>query len=146
GDGREDLFVTNFSGQPNSLFRNAGGGRFTDVSYASGVALPHMKFLAFGCEFLDYDADGWRDLIVANGHTQVHAETTMEGVTYRERKQLFRNVGGTVFQEATTGLGDLAVPTVSRGLAAGDVENDGRVDFLVSNQNDAAQLFHNEDA
>jgi enediyne biosynthesis protein E4 len=145
GDGHEDLFVTNFSGQPNSLFLNEGG-RFTDVSFAAGVALPHMKFLAFGCEFLDYDADGWRDLIVANGHVQVHAETSFEGVTYRERKQLFRNVGGTVFQEITTGLGDLAVPTVSRGLAAGDVENDGRVDFLVSNQNDAAQLFHNEDA
>jgi len=146
GDGREDLFVTNFSGQPNSLFLNEGGGRFTDVSFAAGVALPHMKFLAFGCEFLDYDADGWRDLIVANGHVQVHAETSFEGVTYRERKQLFRNVGGTVFQEVTTGLGDLAVPTVSRGLAAGDVDNDGRLDFLVSNQNDAAQLFHNEDA
>jgi enediyne biosynthesis protein E4 len=145
GDGRDDLFVTNFSGQPNTLYRNEGGGRYTDVSYAAGVALPHMKFLAFGCEFLDYDADGWRDLIVANGHVQVRAETAFEGVTYRERKQLFRNRAGRDFVEITEGLGDLAQPTESRGLAMGDVDNDGRLDILVSNQNDPAQLFLNRD-
>jgi hypothetical protein len=145
GDGRDDLFVTNFSGQPNTLYRNDGANRFTDVSYPAGVALPHMKFLAFGCEFLDFDADGWPDLIVANGHVQVRAEPTFEGVTYRERKQLFRNREGHDFVEITDDLGDLAHPVVSRGLAMGDVDNDGRLDFIVSNQNDPAQLFINRD-
>src|SRR6185295_2832212 len=62
--GRESLFVTNFSGKPNALFKNIGGGLFHDMSSASGLMLPHMPFLAFGCEFLDYDNDGWPDLMV----------------------------------------------------------------------------------
>jgi hypothetical protein len=141
-DGREDFFVTNFSGQPNSLYRNAGQGRFEDVSMASGVALPHMKFLSFGCEFFDYDADGWRDLIVANGHVQLRVESNFDGVSYAERKQLFHNDAGH-FAEVTAKLGDLARPTVSRGLAVADVDNDGGLDFLVNNQNGPAQLFMN---
>jgi hypothetical protein len=145
--GRESLFVTNFSGYPNTLFRNAGGGLFEDVSMKSGVALPHMKFLAFGCEFLDYDADGWSDLLVANGHVQMNAASKLEGVTYKERKQLFRNERNGTFREIadTAALGDLSLPTVSRGLAVGDYDNDGRLDALFSNQNDPAQLFRNRE-
>jgi hypothetical protein len=143
-DGREDLFVTNFSNQPNTLYRNMGQGRFQDVSMETGVALPHMQFLSFGCEFFDYDADGWPDLIVANGHVQLHADSASPGVTYSERKQLFHNEGGQRFAEVTTGLGDLARPMVSRGLAVGDVDNSGRLDILVNNQNGPAQLFMND--
>jgi hypothetical protein len=144
--GRESLFVTNYSGLPNTLFRNAGG-RFQDASMEAGLALPHLPFLAFGCEFLDYDNDGWPDLLVANGHVQAHPEADREGVTTRERKQLFRNRGDRRFEEITSpvALGDLALPRVSRGLAVGDWDNDGRVDALVSNQNDAVQLFRNLD-
>jgi hypothetical protein len=142
-DGREDLFVTNFSNQPNTLYENEGHMRFQDVSMMAGVALPHMQFLSFGCEFFDYDADGWQDLIVADGHIQLHADTAAAGVTYSERKQLFHNEAGQRFAEVTTGLGDLAVPTVSRGLAVGDVDNDGGLDILVNNQNGPAQLFMN---
>ena len=140
--GRESLFVTNFSGKPNMLFRNVGGG-FQDASLSAGLAMPHMNFLAFGCEFLDYDLDGWRDLIVANGHVQVHVESQSVGVAYRQRKQLFRNGGRGVFTEVTDpdALGELGVPTVSRGLAVGDADNDGRPDVLVCSQNDRAQLF-----
>jgi hypothetical protein len=142
-DGREDLFVTNFSNQPNTLYRNLGHGRFEDVSMAAGVALPHMHFLSFGCEFFDYDADGWKDLIVADGHLQLHVADNFDGVSYAERKQLFHNEGGRGFTEVTSGLGDLAQPVVSRGLAVGDVDNDGRLDILVNNQNGPAQLFMN---
>jgi hypothetical protein len=144
--GRESLFLSNFSGQPKTLFRNTGHGLFEDRSTVSGLSLPQMNFLSFGCEFLDYDADGWPDLIVANGHVQVHIAETSAATTYAERKQLFRNGGG-AFQEVDdpAALGDLALPTVARGLAVGDYDNDGRLDVLVNNQNGPAQLFHNRD-
>ncbi len=145
--GRESLYVGNFTNLPNMLYRNMGGGRFQDASAEAGLALPHMKFLTFGCEFMDYDADGWPDLFVANGHVQVHADTILEGVGYKERKQLFHNERNDAFREITDPalLGDLAVPTVARGLAIGDFDNDGRLDALVNNQNGPAQLFHNRD-
>jgi hypothetical protein len=145
--GQESLYVSNFSGLPNTLFRNLGNGLFEDVSMASGVALPHMKFLTFGCEFFDYDADGWPDLITANGHVQLHADTQFEGVTFKERKQLFHNAGNGTFKEVTDPalLGDLGVPMVARGLAVGDFDNDGRLDVLVNNQDGPAQLFRNRD-
>ena len=145
--GRDSVFVTNFSNMPNCLFKNVGDGLFEDVSAVSGVAFPHMKFLAFGCEFFDYDADGWLDLLVANGHVNIHADTLFEGVTYKQRKQLFHNERDGRFREITepNALEALGVPTVSRGLAVGDYDNDGRVDALVNNQNGPAQLLHNND-
>ncbi len=142
-DGREDIFVTNFSSQPNTLYRNLGSRRFADTSMAAGVALPHMLFLSFGCEFLDYDADGWRDLVVADGHVQTRVATSFDGVTYAERRQLLHNEGNGRFTEVVAGLGDLARPMVSRGLAVGDVDNDGGLDVLVNNQNGDAELFLN---
>jgi hypothetical protein len=146
--GRESLFVSNFSGLPNMLFKNLGQGIFKDASSVSGVALPHLKFLAFGCAFMDYDADGFEDLLVANGSVYVHADSRMDGATYRERKQLFHNEAGESFREVTDVglLGDLGTQTVSRGLAIGDFDNDGRLDALVNNQNGAAQLFRNMDS
>jgi hypothetical protein len=144
--GRESLFVTNFSQKPNALFKNQGNGLFTDVSSASGLMLPHMPFLAFGCEFLDYDNDGWPDLIIANGHVSTHLDGSVGGTSYKERKQLFHNQGNGTFGEITAPdqLGDLGVPMVARGLAVGDFDNDGRVDALVNNQNGPAQLLHNQ--
>lgn len=145
--GRESIFVTNFSLKPNALFKNMGNGLFADVAQAAGLGLPSMKYLAFGCEFMDYDADGWADLLVVNGHVVVHAEVMGPGITYKEPKQLFHNEANGAFQEITQKklLGDLAVPTVGRGLAVGDIDNDGRLDALVSNNNAPAQLFHNLD-
>jgi hypothetical protein len=142
--GNESLLVCNFSQQPNTLYQNRGRGLFADMSVPSGLAVPHMNFLCYGCDFLDYDADGWRDLIIANGHVAVHVAETTDGVTYAERKQLFHNDGNGHFSEITENLGDLNIQTVSRGLAVGDYDNDGRQDFLVINQNGPAQLFHNE--
>jgi enediyne biosynthesis protein E4 len=141
--GHQSIFVGNFSGQPNTLFQNDGSGQFRDVSLPAGVALPHMVFLTFGASFIDYDADGWRDLVNANGHVERRIASTSPGVTYAERKQLFRNDHGR-FVEVVRDLGDLATKTVSRGLAVGDYDNDGRLDFLVNNQNGPAQLFHND--
>jgi hypothetical protein len=146
--GNESLFVGNFSDMPNMLYKNLGNGTFQSVAYASGLALPHMKFLTFGTEFLDYDNDGWQDLLVINGHVQAHADLKYDGITYKERKQLFQNRGDGTFTEITdpAQLGGLSNPTVGRGLAIGDFDNDGRVDALVSSQNDPAELFHNQAA
>jgi hypothetical protein len=144
--GRESLFVTNFSGKPNALFKNIGGGLFHDMSSASGLMLPHLPFLAFGCEFLDYDNDGWPDLLIANGHVSSHLDGSVDGIAYRERKQLFHNAGSGTFTEVTdpAQLGGLEVPMVARGLAVGDFDNDGRPDALINNQNGPAQLLHNQ--
>ncbi len=144
--GRQNLFVTNFSGLPNALFQNLGGGLFQDVGESASLAEPHLKYLAFGCEFLDYDADGWPDLFIANGHVYIHADRMLKGISYAEPKQLFHNEGDGRFAEVigSDQLGDLAFPTVSRGVAVGDYDNDGRLDILVNNQNGPAQLFHNE--
>jgi hypothetical protein len=146
--GNDSLFVGNFSQKPNMLFKNAGHGLFQEVSYPAGVALPHMPFLTFGTEFLDYDADGWPDLLVVNGHVQVHADRKFEGTTYKERKQLFHNRGDGTFAEITdpAELGALTNPTVGRGLAVGDYDNDGRLDALVANQNGPAELLRNQGA
>lgn len=145
--GRESLFVTNFSGMPNTLYKNMGNNLFRNESMTSGLAIPHMKFLAFGCAFLDYDADGWPDLMVNNGSVYVHADTRLDGATYQERKQLFHNKANGRFEEITeeNSLGALSVPSVGRGLCVGDYDNDGRLDVLCLNQNGAAQLLHNQD-
>jgi hypothetical protein len=144
--GRESLYVTNFSSRPNILFRNTGGGLYEDATVSARLAMPHLKFLSFGCEFLDYDADGWSDLVVNNGHVVVHEPQREPGIPREQRKQLLRNDGKGVFREIedTAKLGDLAAPHVGRGLAVGDYDNDGRLDILASNQNAPAQLFHNQ--
>ena len=145
--GRESIYMSNFSEQPKSLFKNQGGGLFEDVSQLAGLAQPQMRYLSFGCEFLDFNADGWPDLFSANGHVQLNAATSLDGVTYKQPKQLFQNLGDGTFKEVTPGegAGELAEPRVARGVAVGDVDNDGRLDALFSNQNDDAQLFKNRD-
>lgn len=142
--GRESLFVTNFSGKPNMLFHNLGG-KFKDRSNESGLAQPHMNYLAFGCEFLDYNLDGFEDLVVANGHVQVNVENVTEHITYKEPTQLFRNAGNGTFQEivAPEELGPLSIRSVSRGLAKGDLDNDGQVDVVLCNQNEVPRLLRN---
>jgi hypothetical protein len=144
--GRESLFVGNFSGKPNMLYKNVGDGLFQAASYPAGVAVAHMSFLTFGTEFLDYDRDGWEDIFIVNGHVQAHADQRFEGTTYKERKQLFHNKGDGTFAEITdpAQLGDLTHPTVGRGLAIGDFDNDGHLDALVANQNDRPELLRNQ--
>ncbi len=142
-NGFDDLFVTNFSKQGNSLYRNTGKGLFDNATFPSGVGSISLQFLGFGCEFNDYDLDGLRDIMVANGHVMDNVEATERGVTYQQRKSLYRNNGDGTFSDVTANLGDLAVRHVSRGLAVGDYDNDGDLDALVNNQNARAQLLRN---
>ncbi len=142
--GNESFFVGNFTDLPNMLFKNVGG-IFQDGSMAAGLAVPHLKYLTFGTEFMDYDSDGWCDLFVVNGHVQTHADQKYDNITYKERKQLFHNEQNGTFKEITDAgeLGELNIPMVGRGLAIGDYDNDGHLDALVSNQNAAPQLYRN---
>jgi hypothetical protein len=142
-NGFDDLFVTNFAKQGNSLYRNEGNGFFRNETFPSRVGNISLPFLGFGCEFFDYDLDGDKDLVVANGHVMDNVAMTERGMTHAQRKSLYRNNGDGTFSDVTQSLGDLAAPRVSRGLAVGDFDNDGDLDILVNNQNAAAQLLRN---
>jgi enediyne biosynthesis protein E4 len=146
GAGCEDLFIVNFSRQPRSYYINEGAGIFSWGSDRAGVGDSNQPFLAFGVEALDYDRDGALDLVVGNGHINEVLEEARDGVTYRQRQQLLRNRGDGRFEDDVASAGDLGVPRVTRGLATGDFDNDGRVDVLVSGPRSPLQLFRNETA
>lgn len=141
GDGREDLFVTNFSGQMNALYRNDGGGIFANVTLPSGIGSASLSLLAFGCEFLDFDRDGRRDLLVGNGHIYEDVAAYSQGVAYAQPKSLLRNRGDGTFADLREGLGDLATPHVTRGLATADFDGDGHLDAATNNQDGPAELL-----
>jgi enediyne biosynthesis protein E4 len=141
--GCQSFFTTNFSAQPNGVYRCTQPGVFEDAAYQSGVGSATLNFLAWGIEGLDYDNDGWTDLIAGNGHIDPFVENTAPNTTYTQRKQLFRNQGNGMFRDQVEDLGDLAEERVTRGLAVGDFDNDGRVDILDSAHNQPARLYRN---
>ena len=143
--GQESVYVSNFSRRPNILFKNVGGGLYEDATQIANLAYSHHNFLSFGCEFFDYDADGWSDLITNNGHVQVAANHRIASIPYKQRKQLLRNEKNGRFEEVADKelLGDLMQSTVGRGLATGDYNNDGRIDVLTIGQNGPVELFEN---
>jgi hypothetical protein len=143
-DGDQDLFVTNFSGQPNSLYENLGRRGFRFVSGPSGLGLPSVRLLGFGCNFLDYDRDGWEDVFVVNGHVNDHIAKIVPDLSYPQPCSLYRNLTGARFAEVpSTGAG-IWRSRVSRGSAVADYDRDGAPDLLVSNNGGPAELFHNE--
>src|SRR5207244_3952863 len=109
-DGREDLMVTNFSNQPKVVYHNRDGKLFENTTYASGIGATSLLMLGWGCEFIDYDLDGSKDVIVANGHVNDDVESYSKGITYRQPKQLFHNSRDGTFLEDPASLGDLAEP------------------------------------
>ena len=142
--GHESLLVSNFADMPNMIFKSDGKGIMEDRSVFSHVGPLHLPFLTFGCEFIDYDADGWIDVLTANGHVQMNGKG-LESM--KQPKQLLHNEGDGTFRDITdvSSLGELHRSTTARGLAVGDFDNDGRLDALYSNQNDPPQLFRNLD-
>lgn len=145
GDGREDLYVTNFSGQTNSLFHNSGSGAFHYSTTDAHLAAPTFDLLGWGVAFLDYDNDGWLDLVVGNGHVNPDIEQTSISVRYWQPKGLYRNNADGTFTDEAPHRGDMSTPRGTRGLAIGDFDNDGRVDVLANNQGQPAELFQNRD-
>jgi len=150
-DGRSDLHVTNFADDFNVLYRNTGGGSFADVSFVSGIARVSIPFLGWGTDFLDYDNDGWLDLLVVNGHVYPAADRLPWNTSYAQRALLFRNLGpprtasSATFEDVGDAAGPaLTTPHVARGSAVGDIDNDGDVDVVVNNIDERPTLAVNE--
>ena len=145
GTDRFDIYVSHLDFELNRLYRNDGKANFSDATISSGLASSNTNNSSFGAKFFDFDNDGWRDLLVINGHILDNIPLIHPGVTYAESKRLYRNIGGGRFVDASASqnAGFLA-PHVGRGLAVGDFDNDGSLDFLVNNNGEDAQIFHNE--
>lgn len=142
-DGRLDLAVTNFRLEGAGLFRNEGAGLFTDISSISGIRAPTLPHVGWGIGFLDYDNDGWPDLLMVHGHVLDNAHRV--GSVYKQPAILFRNTGDGRFVDVTGDVEDgLSIPQPGRGAAFGDVDNDGDVDVFVLSVNGAARLLRNE--
>ena len=144
--GRFSLFVTNFAEEYNNLFRNQGD-HFTDMSFRSKTAAASLPYVGWGTAFLDYDNDGLLDIIVVNGHVypQLDKARLQASAGYRQRKLLYRNNGDGTFDEVAAQYGPaLTQERVSRGLAAGDIDNDGRIDVVVNDLDGAPQLLRNQ--
>ncbi len=144
-NGHLDLVNTTFSDDNDVLFRNDGTGIFTDVSYESGIAQPTIPFVGFGDGFLDYDNDGWKDLLIANGHVYPKVDKHPEwGTTYAQRPLLFHNLKNGKFElvPAVEGTG-LAELSVGRGAAFGDIFNDGKIDVVINNVDGVPTLLRN---
>ena len=143
--GKFDLLVTRFGNQPISLYRNDGERGFMDVAQDAKIADPSSAPVKWGAGFQDFDNDGWLDLLVANGNVSPLADQLPHEAPYRERLQLFHNLGGPTFNEVAqaTGLNDGPLQS-RRGAAFGDVNNDGLVDVIIYNVGQPPTLFINE--
>jgi hypothetical protein len=145
-NGSFDIFLTHFSDEYNTLYRHDREMIFSDVSYPSRLALPSLPYLGWGSEFMDYDNDGWLDLLVVNGHVYPQMENPALGTNYRQRMQLFRNNRDGTFSEITESAGEALMRRyVSRGAAFGDLDNDGDLDVVVNNLDGAPVVLRNDD-
>lgn len=142
-DGLPDIVVTDLASQIYALYRNNGDGTFNYESYPSGIGLMTMKHSGWGARFLDFDNDGWKDLLIAQGHDLDTIQLTFPDLRYKEPMLLARNTGkgfvdisaqaGEVFEKAWVG----------RGLAIGDLDNDGRLDAVITTNDSGLHVLHN---
>ncbi len=143
--GRSSIFVTNFSDEYNAFYRHERGFTFTDVSYATHTGRASLPYVGWGCGFFDYDNDGWLDLLAVNGHVYPQLETAKLKIAYAQRKLLYRNNRNGTFAEVGAEAGqNLAEPSVSRGAAFGDLDNDGDLDVVINNLDGAPTILRND--
>jgi len=144
GDGRLDIFKTNFSDDTSSLYHNNADGTFTDMTTDAGLGL-YTKYLGWGTMFFDFDNDSWPDLMLVNGHVYPEVDKFHLGSNYQEPRLLYRNNGNATFSDVsdTAGPGITAMAS-SRGLAVGDLWNTGQMSAVISTMNDRPSLLKND--
>jgi hypothetical protein len=144
GDGKLDIFKTNFSDDTSTLYRNNGNGTFDDVTFAAGLGL-HTQYLGWGTAFFDFDNDGWPDLLLVNGHVYPEVDKQRLGSSYEEPRILYRNDGAGKFEDISAQAGPgITNPHAGRGLAVGDLWNDGKLSAVISNMNTLPSLLVNQ--
>jgi enediyne biosynthesis protein E4 len=144
-DGDDDLFVSNITGETHAFYENLGAGRFADRRLNTRLAAATRPYTGFGTDWFDYDSDGWLDLFVANGAVTILEALRGERAPFRQRNLLLRNTGRGAFDDVTAGAGAaLQASNVGRGAAFGDVDNDGDVDVLVTNNGGPVRLLRND--
>jgi len=144
GEGHLDIFKTNFSDDTSTLYRNNGDGTFTDATSAAGLGL-YTQYLGWGTMFLDFDNDGWPDLILVNGHVYPEVDSQHLGSTFKEPRILYHNNRDGTFSDVSAAAGSgITAAASSRGLAVGDLWNDGRMSAVVSNMNAPSSLLVNQ--
>ncbi|MHB1022939.1 MAG: CRTAC1 family protein [Acidobacteriaceae bacterium] len=143
-NGQLDIYNTTFSDDYNPLYRNDGDANFTDISSKANIAEITIPFLGWGTGFFDYDNDGWKDLFMVNGHVYPQVQKNKWGTSWAQRPLLFHNIVGTKFElvPAVEGTG-LAKVMPSRGMAFGDLFNNGRIDAVVNNMDSVPALLDN---
>ncbi len=141
-DGDEDILVTNLTRQGSTLYRNDGRAQFEDATIDQNLAQPSFLSTGFGVAWFDYDHDGWRDLIAVNGAVTLLPALRGQPYPFHQLNQLFHNEAGKAFRETTATAGPaFRLSEVSRGAAIGDIDNDGDLDLLVTNNNGPARLL-----
>jgi hypothetical protein len=145
GDGLLDIYITHLDFELNRLYHNNGDGTFTDITYSSGIGNKAMLLSGVSAKFIDYDNDGWPDIVQANGAMVDNIPLYHSLVSYREPMLMFRNLGQGKFDKASETLGDdFNRPVVGRGLATADFSNDGRVGIAVNCRGDSPELLRND--
>ena len=143
GDGHLDIFKTNFSNDTDTLYRNLGNGNFTDVTAGAGLAV-HTQDVKWGAAFVDFDNDGWKDLFVADGHVYPFIDKYHIGEEFKQPRQLFWNRGdGQFYDMSSTGGPAITAKHSSRGVAVGDLDNDGSEEIVVVNLFEPPSLLKN---
>jgi enediyne biosynthesis protein E4 len=142
-DGWFDIFKTNFADDTCNLYHNNGDGTFSDLSFNSGVGI-NNTYVAWGCGFIDYDNDGWADIVQINGHVYPEIDKYNFGETFKNPRLVYKNLGNGRFKDVSSEMGPgITAHYSSRGAAFGDYDNDGGMDMLILNMNELPSLLHN---
>jgi len=140
-----DIVVTNITRESHAFYRNLGRGYFEDARAATGLRTPTMPYTGFGTDWFDYDNDGWLDLFVANGAVTIIEALRGEPSPFRQKNLLLRNIRGDRFHDVTSEAGSaFQLLGVGRGAAFGDVDNDGDIDVIVTNNSGRLRLLMND--
>jgi len=143
-DGWFDIFKTNFADDTCNLYHNNGDGTFTDAVFSSGIGI-NNRYVGWGCGFIDYDNDGWIDIMQINGHVYPEIEGRDIGQEYKNPRIVYKNLGNGQFKDVSSQMGPgISQHFSSRGAAFGDYDNDGDMDALVLNMNDLPSLLRND--